>query len=213
MIRFARLSSVFSLVVLTASSVASAQPFEGVVNLRMSGRSGSPPMDAEYLSRNGNARVNIPSSVGTMSILGIATESKTYMLMESQRVYREMPSGDAATASSAAGEMKVTKTGRHETIAGLSCEHVILESSGTSNLHKIDMCVTRGLGPFVMPTTAGGVSDWQRQVSKDGGFPLKVTLGDGTVALEVTKIEKKRVSDELFRIPADYTKMEMPRRP
>jgi len=33
------------------------------------------------------------------------------------------------------------------------------------------------------------------------------------VALEVVKIEKRRVSDMQFRIPADFTKMDMPRSP
>ena len=54
---------------------------------------------------------------------------------------------------------------------------------------------------------------WQRQMVKEGGFPLRVTLADGSIPIEVTKIEKKRVNDTLFRIPADFSKMDMPRRP
>ena len=78
------------------------------------------------------------------------------------------------------------------------------------------MCLTSVLGPYVNPMASLGgtrLTSWQQQLARDGGFPLKVTLPDGTVVLEVTKIEKRRVSDALFRIPSDFSKMEMPKRP
>jgi hypothetical protein len=54
---------------------------------------------------------------------------------------------------------------------------------------------------------------WQRQLEAQGGFPLKVTGSDGTVMLEVTTVTKRRVSDAIFRIPDDFNKMTLPRRP
>ena len=162
-------------------------------------------------------RVNLATPAGAISILGLSAESKTYMVVESQRAYMEVSTADAAaSASSAAGDAKVSRTGRQETIAGLSCEHVIVETNGTAGPQKTDVCMTNGLGPFVNPMAnlaAGRMTAWQRQLAQDGGFPLKVTLGDGSVPLEVTKIEKKRVSEAMFRIPADFSKMDMPRRP
>lgn len=194
-----------------------AQPFEGAITMRMlGGRAGAPAQEIEYLVRSGNVRVNIASPAGAMSILGLSAESRTYMLVESQRMYMEIPAGDAAAATSAAGDVKISKTGRHETIAGLTCEHIVIETNGATGPQKTDVCMTQGLGPFVNPMgnlMTARTTDWQRQLAKDNGFPLKVTAGDGSVQLEVTKIERKRVNDALFRIPADFTRMDMPRRP
>jgi hypothetical protein len=58
----------------------------------------------------------------------------------------------------------------------------------------------------------GSEPAWQRMLTVDGGFPLKVTMPDGSIPLEVVKIEKKRLANDLFSVPLDYTKMEMPRR-
>jgi hypothetical protein len=53
---------------------------------------------------------------------------------------------------------------------------------------------------------------WQRSLA-NAGFPLRVTVPGGTVALEVTKIEKKRLSNDLFTVPPSYTKMATPQLP
>lgn len=198
----------------TAAGPLAAQGFEGAITLRMASRQGAPPQEMEYLSRGGNVRVNVNSPAGSMSIIGLQAESKTYMLMEAQRMYMEVPPESMSAALSKADEPKVTKTGRKETIAGESCEHVIIETSGANGPQKTDVCMAYGLGPFVSPmSNMARMTAWQRQLIKEGGFPLRVTLGDGSVPIEVTKIEKKRVSETLFRIPADFSKMDMPRRP
>ena len=196
-----------------------AQGFEGAITMRLTagGRSGAAPQDVEYLSRGGNVRVNVMSPAGPMAMLGLAAEAKTYLVIESQKAYMEVPISDAAGSMAAsAGPTNVSKSGRKEIIAGYECEHIIVETHGESGNKKTDMCLTSALGPYVNPmaSLAGvGLAPWQQQLARSGGFPLKVTLPDGTVALEVTKIEKRRVSDALFRIPSDFSKMDMPKRP
>ena len=49
-------------------------------------------------------------------------------------------------------------------------------------------------------------------LTADGGFPLKVTMQDGTIPIEVVKIEKKKLASDLFSVPLTYTKMAMPGR-
>ncbi len=196
-----------------------AQSFEGAITVRFTsgGRSGPSAQDVEYLSRGGNVRVNIMSPAGAVAVLGLSAEARTYLVIESQRAYMEVPTGDAVgSLATSAGATVVTKSGRRETIAGYECEHIIVESRGDAGSRKTDMCLTSALGPYVNPmaSLAGGrMAPWQQALTSDGGFPLKVTLPDGSVALEVTKIEKRRVSDALFRIPPDYNKMDMPKRP
>ena len=149
-------------------------------------------------------------------MLALAAEQKMYMVLDSQHAYMEISTGDVVAAAAKTPEPKITRTGRKETIAGYECEHVIVETSGTSGVQRTDACIASALGRFISPMGGIGTSTapaWQRILTSEGGFPLKVTLADGTVALEVTKVEKKRVSDTQFRIPADYNKMDMPRRP
>lgn len=187
-----------------------------MITMRMPGmqRPGAPAENVEYWSRAGNVRMNMTSPAGALVVLGLAGEQKVYVIIEAQRSYMEVAPLEAA--STAIATATVARTGRKETIAGMECEHVTVESSGANGVTKTDICMTRALGPFVNPmTTVAGarLTAWQRQLVADGGFPLKVTLNDGSVALEVTKIEKKRVNDAMFRIPSDYNKMALPRRP
>jgi hypothetical protein len=200
--------------------VASAQTFEGAITVRMAGRGGQPGTDIEYLNRNGNVRVSLASPAGPVAILRLATEAKTYMVIESQKAYMEVPTADAVSAVAANADKtkdaKITRSGRRETIAGYECEHVIVEVPGDGDTQKTDVCITQALGRYVNPMAAfsgAAMAPWQRQLASEGGFPLKVIGHDGTVVAEVTRIEKKRVSDTQFRIPADFNKMAMPKRP
>jgi hypothetical protein len=197
-----------------ATSV-SAQSFEGVVTVRLASRGGQ-PQEIEYLARNGNVRISLPTPAGPAAMIALGAEQKMYMVLDSQRAYMEIPTGDIAATAAKAPGVSVTRTGRKETIAGYECEHVTVETTGASGVQRTDACIAASLGRFISPM--GGVGGatapaWQRLLTSEGGFPMKVTMADGTVALEVTKVEKKRVSDTQFRIPADYNKMDMPKRP
>jgi len=198
-----------------AGAQAGGPPFEGAVTLRMSAKTpqGVQRQQMEYLMRNGKLRVNVPGPMGGMAMIAVPQEKKMYMLVAAQNTYMEMPLPEAAAAAKSAvgqpDDVKVTRTGRMETVAGFSCEHVQLASrSGAA-----DMCLSKELGRFVNPMEGlrqGSVAPWQKQIANE--FPLKVTLPDGTVPLEVTRVERKRLPDDLFAVPEHYRKMEMPQR-
>ncbi len=197
-----------------------AQGFEGAITMRMAQPRNGPVLpELEFLSRGGNVRVNVMSPAGSLVILGLGSEKKTYMIIESQRSYTEISVADVVESSVPENvTLKMTKTGKKETIAGYECEHVLMASTSSAQVTgpAMDVCMTRALGAYVNPLSsmAGGrANGWQKQLTADGGFPLKVTRADGTVELEVTKIEKRRISDSQFRIPADFNKVDMPRRP
>ena len=112
--------------------------------------------------------------------------------------------------SAAPTDVKLTRTGKKETIAGYECEHVTV----TSARETADICLAKGLGSYVNPMSAvrsGNEPAWQKQLA-DEGFPLKVTDATGKVAMEVTRIEKKRLDNTLFSVPEHYTRMQMPQR-
>ena len=197
---------------LLSAGDAGAQAFEGSITMRMSGRGpqGAMNQQMEYLVRGGKLRVNMGGPGAGMAMIAVPQEKKIYMLVSAQNSYMEMNLPDAEAAAKNAKvpveDVKVTRTGKMETVAGLSCEHVQV----TSKSGATDLCLTKELGRFVNPMDGmrGAMAPWQKQIANE--FPLKVTMADGTVPLEVTKVERKRLSNELFTIPESYTKMTMP---
>lgn len=215
--QFALLPAVVMAASFIPSSRVAAQAFEGVITVRMGGasRDGTPLPDLEYMARGGKMRLNVKSPMGTLAIIAVPTEKKLYTLLEAQAMYMEQPlttdlGKGAATPNTPAPV--ITRTGKKETIAGYECEHVLIAAGQGST----DVCMARGLGPFLAAGAtlgAAALPAWQRALADDGGFPLKVSRGDGTTQLEVTKIEKRTLPASLFAVPDNYTKMDMPRRP
>ena len=209
-----------SLLVVLVPQVMAAQPFEGALTMRVSskGANGPQSQEMEYLVRGGKVRVSMGGPAGAMSLLSVPQEQKMYVLIAAQNAYMEMPIGDAASsvaASSVAAktpaDTKITRTGRMETVAGYACEHVTVASAGQT----VDICMAKGLGGYVNPLASMQRSSepaWQRMLTADGGFPLKVTMQDGSIPIEVVKVEKKKLASDLFSVPLTYMKMEMPRR-
>src|SRR5262249_16247777 len=116
------------------------------------------------------------------------------------------------TAPSA--EATVTKTGKHEKVAGYDCEDWdIKDPSGK----RAQACMAEGI-PFIAFSTIGPgqptKSAWMQAVEEAKAFPLRVIemdpAGKELSRIEVTKIEKKKLDDALFTIPAGYKKLEMP---
>lgn len=206
---------VVSLSVVGTATALGAQPFEGAITMRMNtgAAAGAPQPEIQYLVRGGSLRVTMPGPGGGMSLLTIASEKKSYMLIDAQRSFMELPTTSAQAAldqrASAAGA--ITRTGKRETIAGMECEHVLVTVEG----QQTDLCLSRALGDFLNPLTSmrqGATPAWQRTLVAEGGFPLRVTGPDGTVLLEVTKVERKSLAPSLFSIPDSYSRMTMPAR-
>lgn len=198
-----------------ATTAAGAQSFEGSITIRMSapGPQGARAQEMEYLMRGGKLRVNVAGPAGGMAMIAVPQDKKLYMLVAAQNSYMEMalpdPAREAASANVPQDEVRVTRTGRMETVAGLSCEHVQLAAKTGAT----DVCLTKALGRFVNPLNGlrqGGAPRWEQQIADE--FPLKVTLPDGSVPLEVTRVERRRLANELFSVPSSYTKMAMPSR-
>jgi hypothetical protein len=207
-------ATVSMLVVLVPQAMA-AQPFEGALTMRVSskGANGPQSQEVEYLVRGGKVRVSMGGPAGAMSLLSVPQEQKVYVLMAAQNAYLEMPVSDASSsvAAKSPADATITRTGRMDTVAGYACEHVTVASAAQT----VDICLAKGLGGYVNPLASMQRSRepaWQRMLTADGGFPLKVTMQDGSIPLEVVKVEKKRLAADLFSVPLTYSKMEMPRR-
>lgn len=201
---------------LTMASPGVAQDFEGLITMQFSGLAANGvPQDVEFFTRGSRGvRVNAAGPMGAMSMISMPAEKKIYIVIDAQSIYMELPSSlDGLPVGMTMVEPKITRTGKRETIAGTACEHLRIEI-GTE---VTDVCMAQGLGPFLNILNAvrlggKGAPAWQRGLAADGGFPLKVTGADGKVALEVRKIEKRKLSSALFVIPSNYTKVDMPGR-
>ena len=191
---------------------AGAQAFEGEIRMRLSStQPGDPARFMEYATRRGAVRLTAVGAPGGLVMLLPKGETTMYVLLPAQQTYMEAPI--PSTAASDRGAPTVKKTGKKETIAGISCEHVDVTYAGGT----VDVCQTTALGPWLNPlrvaarAASSAVPVWDQALGPDG-FPLKVVLPDGTVSMEVVTVERKRLPPTLFEVPPSYVKMTVPPR-
>ncbi|MBC8089434.1 MAG: DUF4412 domain-containing protein [Phycisphaerae bacterium] len=177
----------------------------------------------EYMTRRGRVRIGIGAAPGGQSpaaMIYVPDDGVMFTLLPAMSMYSETALADLAMATdggmSAAPSAQaprppvVTHTKKFELVAGHKCEHVIIEFAK----QKTDVCMGKGLGVFVMPAMMGSNGAWNRVMSEANGFPLKVIQANGSVSMEVTKIERKALPEALFNVPDTYTRMpDMLRRP
>jgi hypothetical protein len=217
-IAISMLACTLEVVAATHPAFAQASPFEGVVHMTMTGQ-GQQSVPVAYYIKGNAARMEVQAQGMQMAMIMDMGAKKMYMVLPSQQMYMETSLEDMQNRAEAmegnVGEPKVTKTGRTETVAGHQCEHWIISSSVDSA--SADVCMAKGIGTFMQgssPMSRGRPEPtWQREAREQGMFPLKVTSSDGSVALEVTSIERKPLDASLFQPPSDYQKMPMPGMP
>jgi hypothetical protein len=199
----------------------SAQGFEGVVTYTMNPTS-TQPGTMVYQVKGTKVRADVSNlkggPPGGMYVLMDASVGKMTSVMPAQKVYmtvdmkamgEQMKQRDPGNRAG-----KITKTGKTETIAGHKCEHYLI-----GERQDTDMCAAKGLGVFlgggaggpgILASLPGGEA--YEQFAKDGFLPLKVTSlksGKEVVVMEATSVEKKKLDDGLFAVPAGYTEVDM----
>ena len=106
---------------------------------------------------------------------------------------------------------KVEKTGKKEVIAGYTCENWKV----TSKTSRADMCVAEGI-KWIDLSDLGMTSPevaLAAAASDLNHFPLRVIAYDDknveTTRMEATKIEKKKLDDARFVVPADFQVLDL----
>ena len=199
---------------LTALAVAAlpfgahAQDFEGTVTYRMSMAGMTMEMTQfikgkklrqEMAGPMGNMVVIMDSEAGKMSM---SAPGQPPMVMDIESM-KAMAGAEAQAAAQA--DIEVSATGEKETIAGHDCEHFLIKQA----TNETDVCAATGLG-FHMSSMEGGVgggaapAGWEKLRDRfaDGFFPLKMTTTtpQGSMVMEAVTLEKKSLSDDLFKI-------------
>ena len=165
------------------------------------------------------------------SMLIVQPDKKTYMTITQadmeQMAAMMKPMEDKMKANKGASDgdkdkafdIDVKNTGRHETVAGVSCEVWHGTTTEDGKKKEGEACVAPGVGfafnevMFDNPMTkrSGRFNTMMakyKQVLAGGKGVLKMSSIEGgktTVDMEATKIERHSVSDDAFKPPAGYT--------
>jgi Domain of unknown function (DUF4412) len=156
--------------------------------------------------------------------------TKQYMVMNFKKMGEAMGGmsqpmpGSRAQLTADLTEMRVTPTGKKETVAGITCEHYLFEAKDPKPEDQpVDICGAPkmgftgfvggpGGGPMIPDTrTLLKAADPDlKKLAANGFFTLKVSLGTDDLHMEATEVDRGPVDAALFRPPADYKKMGMP---
>lgn len=218
-------------------STAPSGAFEGAItaNLYAAGQ----PSVLKYAIKGQRARVetNLAQGGTTTAIVLMDLSAGTQtMLIPQQKTYMTLDLNDEKfkgmaerIGKSAANQpMKITSTGKTETVAGQACEHWVMDNGQ----QQTDMCFAKGLGFF---GNSGQLNSMLSQLKNlpfgnqaktmldanpefarfaaEGAFPLKIAQienGQTKPIMEVTSVERRPLDDALFSVPADYKKMNLP---
>jgi hypothetical protein len=201
---------------LSALSLTAQNTFEGKVKFKVTGSDDDESAVIDYFIKDDKIRMEVGDAMGAVIIFDATTIK---MLMQSQGMYMEYPKdmmlGDMSNNDDDYEEYneefapKITNETKN--ILGYECRQWIFESEeGT-----VEMWVTDELGSFMpMQGPMGGeIPEWQTKIADGNFFPMLVTVdddGDKVSAFEVIAVDKSSLSDDLFTVPKNLKKMDMP---
>lgn len=199
--------------------------FEGEITMHATTSRGTAE-DITFDAKGNKIRFDAPSQRGEQShVIFESGSKKILVVMDTQKSYMEMDltamqnmavgMGHAPNQPSVpSAQATVTKTGKHEKIAGYDCEDWDIKEQ---NGKKAQACIAEGI-PFLdfasLSPMQAPQNNWMTELHDKRLFPLKVVeydpAGKEMSRMEVTKIEKKKLDDSVFAIPAGYKKIEIP---
>jgi outer membrane lipoprotein-sorting protein len=205
------------LTVFVLSTAAVAANFEGEIHVKITVPKLEQPLEQLMFVKGDTFRQEMDTPFGRKFISIFNAGKKTWIMLNPEsKTYTEWSLDDEGrSADSAMKKYVFERTGKSETIAGYGCDVVLVKEKETGALHS-EVCIHKGLGGFLW---SGGMNQskseqtfksWMYDLMKDGGFPLRMTTrkDDGTeeMRMDVTQVEKKRLENSLFAVPAGYTK-------
>jgi uncharacterized protein DUF4412 len=233
--RFRRAAALAALPLLAAAAAQAQAGWEGAVTYKytMEGKSFDQltyvkggRMRTE-MAMGGHASVQITDPVAEKSYT-IIPEQKKYLVTDIRELKQNADKLTEATKGMVKEDKKpipkFTPTGRKETVAGHACEHYTIDAEpGT----VYDFCIAKEKDPASAGFAASGAPSGDflarhpemREMLKefkDGFFMLKQNIvkgGKTVMTMEVTSIEKKHLSEDLFRPPPGYDELKMPKIP
>lgn len=207
-------------VVAKGLSFLTGGPMEGEMDILVKNpkSSGTIKMFAKATKQRMEMTMSDKSAKGAMimdetkkEMIMLDDEKKTAMIMHLDAEGKpSTPGGPSAVGNPGGGgnapKEECKPTGKSDTVAGYDCNICVTDSTDS----KTEACVANGLSFLGV----GGSSAFGALAGKMAGFPLravKTSKADGKEIdrFEVTKIERKSITDDKFQIPAGYKTMDM----
>jgi hypothetical protein len=192
--------------------------FEGSIKMEISSENEKSVMN--YFKKDNSTRIEV---TGEQSGVMILKPDKTIMIMPANKMYMEWEGSIMDLAKKYSGEenseeklkdlydeIEQYKTGETREIQGYNCEKYFI----TDEMSETEIWATGELGKFLFMMDPESDDSWLADIANKNFFPMLVISKDmksgETDRLEVTEVERKNLSSDLFDAPADYQKMTMP---
>ena len=212
------------------ASPAHGQGFEGVQEFKLTSDGKSAAVVQTHkgsrvkLDMSGMAALNggkaAPQAQGSYVLIDWKSR-EMFMVMPSQRMYMAgnidsmMARGQAMQSRFDPAKSKVTKTGKTETVAGLTCELWHSEAVVNEKVEQADFCITKGAGLMAPPGGAGRQGAMNPEITKlmkQGYGVVKMTRivdGKPQPVIELVKSDRKKIPASELQVPEGLKRMDM----
>jgi hypothetical protein len=200
---------------LAAQLVFPGEAFEGSYDMNFRGKDMN--ITTTFWVKGGHVKMKHQGTMAQMGEMIIRDDMSTIIVcVPQQMAYLEMPipsEGDFTLPDpDPEGELPFKKTGETKEILGFKAHEFIYEA----NNEKLVIWATDELGS--MPFARNQIfTAWAAAMRRVSGlpnfFPLETLSYAGdkvNVSMKVTKVEKQKLPDSLFRPPEGYRKMTLP---
>ena len=180
-------------------------PFEGEILVSVKDEASKKLPPSITYDVKGNKVRYVPAAAPVYAVADI-DKQQAYAVDDAQKSFDAIDA-KAAPGAKAAPALKVQKTGKFETIAGLGCENWTIDDGN----EKVNVCASKGIAYFDL---AGGAkagnaeTPWAVALTTEKAFPLRVVVHDKSgkeeYRAEATRADRKRLDDALFLPPRAY---------
>ncbi len=195
---------------LAAGSLFAAQPFEGVINFKISypgnklteSQLALFPKALSVMIKGGRSRTDILTGGGSrVEITDHQEKTKIKLLnMMGQKYAIKYTADDIAKETAKEPPVKVDLTAETKNIAGYLCKNAVITVNDKKGNYKIDVYYTPELG--------GKQANFDKGIYKDiDGVLMEFSMRtpEMTMRFTASSVEKKAVSLKEFEIPPDYS--------
>lgn len=206
MYRFILLSAIMTVLGYPSATAA----FEGVISFTST--YWGEPSEFQYFSKAERSRIDTRRARhGRASVIMDFREQKVSMLLLNLRLAMVMNMNATLLLASSGTDGSLIRTGATRSVLGYRAEQLL----HLGEEEDTEIWGATGLGVFVglHPTSSmfgrsGGAPPWVRAVREQGLFPLIVIRKDKSGKqlgrMDVTAVESKPLSDQLFTIPRGF---------
>lgn len=191
-------------------AVTPPSPFEGEIQVAVtSGATQKLPATITYDIKGSKVKY---SSTANLQAIDDQTAQHAYTIDDTKKSYEDIDTSKAPANAKPPADPTVSKLGKSETIAGVSCDDWTIDTGDT----KVDVCAASNTAFFDLDRdTKTGIMEpqWATALTKAKAFPLRAVVHDKSgkeqYRLQATKVDKKKIDDTTFTPPTTFAKADL----